>query len=360
MVTLPPVTIGTNAVQVQVPTRGAVQVLIANESGAQLGIDTGDGFQRPLASGMQDVYELGDRQYLTLTPTLLTTASPPSSVAVCTFLSESERVSAANYPVAVVRQSAQFSEPGELGTIAAGVGTSQNAVFPLPAGTQSMAVKTVQTGGGSLTGSAILSVDDDDPVSSSLFFRQNPVVTNGWAVFGIVQVPTNAVKVTLDMTGVSGAGGQFTTTVVALPYSAAVAVTTSPGGSVAIKPSSGNLIMATGDTQEFYGSLANPAAGSAIVTTGTLPVGHYRVRVRTGYGLTADTIEDNVKLVLAGIRSYTNLRAPAVANGVGVDREFEFLLVDQSAPLHVEAIANHVAAGAVYWASLDVTPLSSS
>jgi hypothetical protein len=176
----------------------------------------------------------------------------------------------------------------------------------------------------------------------------------------VVQLPTNEVAVTLDMTGVAGAGGQFTTEVVALPYPAAVGVVTDPGGSVALKPSSGNLIMATGDNQQVYGTATNPSAGTAIASTAALAVGHYRVRVNAGYGHTADTIEDNMKLVLAGVLTYTQLRVPEVADSGGVQRIFENLNVSSSAALHVEAVANHAAVGAIYWATIDVTPLSSS
>ena len=99
---------------------------------------------------------------------------------------------------------------------------------------------------------------------------------------------------------------------------------------------------------------------STIVSTSVLAAGHYRVLARAGYGHVADTVEDNMKLVLAGVSTYTTLRVPQVADGPGVDRVFENLKVAQAAALHVEAIAAHTAAGAIYWASLDVTPLSSS
>jgi hypothetical protein len=256
-------------------------------------------------------------------------------------------------------QQSTVSQPQELGDVVGAVGTITTSTFALPAGTQSIGFRTIQTGGGSLSGSAALTFEDADTASKSTFFGQNPVITNGWAFFTVSELPSSGLTVVLDMSGVSGANGQFTTTVVALPYVAAIGVTTFPGGSVAIKPSSGNLIMATGDSQPAYGSVTNPGVGTTIVSTASLPVGHYRVRVRTGYGLTADSVEDNMKLVLAGVKTYTTLRVPAVANGQGVDREFEFLSVTTAAALHVEAIAAHVAAGAVYWASLDVTPLSS-
>jgi hypothetical protein len=256
-------------------------------------------------------------------------------------------------------QQSTVSQSQELGDVVGAVGTITTTTFALPAGTQSIGFRTIQTGGGSLSGTAALTFEDADTFSKSTFFGQNPVITNGWAFFTVSELPSSGLTVILDMSAVTGANGQFTTSVVALPYVAAVGVTTFPGGSVAIKPSSGNLIMATGDTQMFYNSLTNPGAGATVVATGTLAVGHYRVRLRAGYGLTADTIEDNMKLVLSGIKSYTNLRVPAAANGAGVDRLFEFLNVDTSAALHVETIGAHVAAGSVYWASLDVTPLSS-
>lgn len=256
-------------------------------------------------------------------------------------------------------QQSTVSQPQELGDVVGSVGTVTTATFSLPAGTQSIAFRTIQTGGGSLTGTAALTFEDNDPNSKSTFFGVNPVITNGWAFFTVSELPSSGLVVILDMSGMSGAGGKFTTSVVALPYVAAVGVTTFPGGSVAIKPSAGNLIMATGDTAPAYGNATNPAAGATIVSTSSLAVGHYRVRVRAGYGLTADTIEDNMKLVLSGIKTYTNLRVPAVANSDGVERELEYLNVTSAAALHVEAIATHVAAGAVYWASIDVTPLSS-
>jgi hypothetical protein len=253
-----------------------------------------------------------------------------------------------------------INQPQKLGTVVGSVGASTTQVFTLPAGTQSVGFTTVQSGGGSLTGTASLTFEDDNQTSESLYYQVNPVITNGWAFVPVSQLPTNAIAVVLDMTGMTGANGQFTTTVVALPYSAAVGVTTFAGASVAIKPSSGNLIMAVGDNQQFYGSVSNPGAGAAIVSTGALAVGHYRVRVRCGYGHTPDSLEDNMKLVLAGVSTYTTLRVPQVADGPGVDRLFENLNVTQAAALHVEAIAAHTAPGAIYWASLDVTPLSSS
>lgn len=291
-----------------------------------------------------------------LLPTVPAIPGPPVPTQQATLIWSDEHLPAD--PGHLLTQST-ISQPQNLGDVSAGVGTSVSTVLTLPAGTQSLAVKTTQTGGGTLTGSAALTIEDADTTSVSTFYGQNPVITNGWFFVPVTQLPSNGITVVLDMTGVAGAGGQFTTTVVALPYTAAVGVTTFAGASVAIKPSSGNLIMATGDSQTFYGQKTNPAAGDAIVSTGSLAVGHYRVLLRVGYGATADSLEDNMKLVLAGVSAYTNLRVPAAANGEGVPRKFEFLKVATAAALHVEAIANHVVAGSIYWATLDVTPLSS-
>jgi len=252
------------------------------------------------------------------------------------------------------------TQPGSLGTVSSTSGVSTTKAFILPVGTQSLAFTTTQTGGGALTGSAVLTFTDDDPVSPSLFFRQNPVVQNGWSWTRIVTPPSGMVAVTLDMTGVGGAGGQFTTEVVALPYVSSLGVVTDPGGSVALKPSNGNLIMATGVSQHVYGQLVAPAAGATVVASAALAIGHYRVRVRVGYGIVTDTIEDNMKLVLSGILSYTNLRVPMAANSLGVDRVFENLNVSSAAALHVETIGASVAPGAIYWATMDILPLSSS
>lgn len=140
-ITLIPVLIASSPVQVTVPSRAMVQVLIQNESGSQLAVDTGAGSPRPIAAGTQDVFDLSDALTITLTPSTLTTPAPipPSSVAVLTFYGADERRDPRSYPVPVVRQAASYYQQIRLDQISVPSGQIANGkVIPVPLGIQSI------------------------------------------------------------------------------------------------------------------------------------------------------------------------------------------------------------------------------
>lgn len=241
-------------------------------------------------------------------------------------------------------------QPRDLGTVNATVPNDVTQTITLPQGTQCVAWRAKQTAGGSFTGSPSLEIDDGDGFQ---YILENPLLRGSWSAVAVVPLPSNAITVILKTSGMTGSGVTMQVELVALPWAAVVGVTTLAGSSLALKASGGNLIMATADDVVAYGRVVAPGAGGVIVASPTLAAGHYWVRGNVGYGTTAST-EDDMKLVLAGVLTYRQLRVPAVANGVGVPFNFRYLNVSQSGVVRVEAIAGG-AAGTVYWGSLDIT-----
>lgn len=293
-----------------------------------------------------------------INPTILTSPLPPapSSTLIVTLADLGETIPG-SYPAPLMRQAAAYGQPQELlPVLAVAAGASTTEVYQLPAGTQSIAFVTVQSAGGSPSGNAALTGQDGN---GSTFFGQNPVSRNQWSYCVVTQSPSNELSVTLDMTGVTGSGVIFTATLVALPYVAAVGVTTFSGLSVALRPTS--FVTVIGATQSFYGSATHPSGGQAIVATGSLAGGPWRVSVDAWFGSTADTANpDNMKLVIAGQALVGQLRVPPIAETADqprVSRLFDVVSLNGSQVLHVEAI-NQAAVNTVYKATIDVTPLA--
>lgn len=110
-----------------------------------------------------------------------------------------------------------------------------------------------------------------------------------------------------------------------------------------------------------FGTATTPAANGVIANAGqngsgaNFPPGLYQITVSAWYGSTAD-VANNMKLVAAGVATITQLDVSPTVNGPPNTRTLTYYL-PSPAVFQVQAIAGG-AAGAVYNATIDVTPLS--